>query len=1129
MTTIPVGALVRDRELPELGPGRIVAELKGGASRIVFEHEDEIRDVELKRVDVVRLPLIPGTNVQVRSGRFGDEDTEPGEVIDAELPDSADELCDYVVEVDGEERTVSEAELFPEAPESTAPLDQFDSLFWRGPFRFFARWGMHRTVSRLYEDSEGLPSLIGARIDPGPRQLRAVRQVLWSEDPNYIVADASRRDRLVAGGLVVQAMTEEEPDNRVLVVAPGSRTSEWKTQLELRFGGREYARLTEASVASLEFHQLAQVFQQQRMIVSTGLIAHNRDARTMLVGEEWDLVVLAGAHRLDPEGEVVSFARELAEFSKKTVALSPMPRDPDAEELNTLFSMVRPGDYAVDDASELEAYIEEREEVWELCRRSLELLGDDPDDAEVADIGDDWTDVEGLDPVFEEYVEAVREGDAEALDDLLAYVQTFHGFADVAVRTPRSALESMGVDWPERSLERLEYEADSEEREVVEQLAELPVPEEPGPSQSLLRALYHRRCWETPERFSELLHERAEVLEGGSGASGEGPDLMGRLAMGPDPVEGDSIWDRVVEQAPPLPDEREWIGGALGSVQDWENAVGREPARFGAAGDWIEEQLDFEIDHGAEEPEPEVDEEDEGEGEEPPEPQDVIVVSSSRRSGEAFHGYLVARLGEEAVELYHGELPDAVLDDAMGRFQEDPDCRVLVVDDLTGQGRSLEHASAVVHLDAPWSPDALEARIDRLDRSARDRDVVSVVPVGPDEVERRLVELYDDVLQIFEEAPGAEAWDYPSVQRDLFEAIGRSGAEGVEELCETWRDRVEAAAEDEVVAFQGAIDPRPSQLEGVVEFAELLDFVDGIDDPLPVRHWARMIGIDDHRVRPGVYDFKWHWSSVRRDLAGFDQPEGEDPEEWADEETVRYLSGTFSRQHALDDESLEFFGPGHQLVDALVDDAMSPTDGRATVFARRLDGQHRGKVFAVIVARCDLDEECWGDLEPSDGLIRRAHRRFWPESVTAMVELDLRGDRDPKIVEDSDLVRRLEESYEGPEADQKIEYEQFVRAIQDASAFRDALREAVELGLDDLREERDWLVEDAADRLEEDFALEFDHWRGVRDEADDEAAVEEAERQIELRERIVESVRDYSMEIDALALVVGGTPESLLS
>jgi len=1127
MTTIPPGALVRDRELPELGPGRIVAELKGGASRIVFEHEDEMRDVELSRVDVVRLPLIPGTKVQVRSGRFDDEETEQGEVLDAELPDSADELCDYIVEIDGEERTVSEAEVFPRAPASTAPLDQFDALFWRGPFRFFARWGMHRSVSRLFEDSEGLPSLIGARIEPSARQLRAVRRVLWAENPNFVIADASPRDRLIAAGLVVQAMSFRDPDLRTLVVAPGLRTNEWKTQLELRFGGRDFTRLTEGSLADLEFHQLARVFQDRRMVVSTSLIEHNRDARTMLAGEGWDLTVLAGAHRLDPDGEVARFARDLAELSERSLVLSPVPRDPDSGELAALFSMVRPDEYEPGDPSDVEAYVDEREEIWELSRRSLEGLRGHVDEKEIEQLGDDWSGVEDFDPGFGDYIEAVGEGNREALDDLLAYVQSFHGFSDLVVRTRRSTLERMGEVWADRSLERLEYESGEEERKVVELLGALPAPDDPHPSQSLLRAMYHRRSWETPERLLDLLHDRAEVLEGSSGASGEGPDLMSRLSRAPDPVEAGSIWDRVVEQAPPLPDEKEWIGGILGAVQDWENAVGREPARYAVAAEWIEDHLE-------EPPREELTEQEESEAEEAEveptgEQRAVVVFSASRRSGEAFHGYLSTRLGEEAVELYHAELPDAVLDDAIGRFQEDDECRVIVVDELGGQGRDIDHASGIVHLDQPWSPEVLESRIDRFDRVGRDRPVVSAVPVGPGDVERAISELYVEVLGIYRSAPGAEVWDYPSVQRDLFDALGRPEAGGIDEIADAWRERVAAADEDESVAFQASLDPRPSQLEGVVEFAELLDFVDGIDDPLPVRHWARMIGIDDHRVRPGVYDFKWHWSSVRRDLAGFDMPEGDDPEEWADEETVRYLSGTFSREHALDDETLEFFGPGHLLVDALVDDAMGPTDGRATVFARRLEGQHRGKVFAVIVAQCKLDEGCWGDLDPPDGLIRRTHRRFWPESSTAMVEIDPTGGSEPRIVDDPELERRLEESYEGPEADQKIEYEQFVRAIEDASAFRSALRDAVDLGLENLREEREWLVEDAADRLEDDFEVEIGYWRGVRSEAEDDEAAEEAERQIEVRQRLIESLREYSIEVDALALVVGGTPKALLS
>ena len=38
----------------------------------------------------------------------------------------------------------------------------------------------------------------------------------------------------------------------------------------------------------------------------------------------------------------------------------------------------------------------------------------------------------------------------------------------------------------------------------------------------------------------------------------------------------------------------------------------------------------------------------------------------------------------------------------------------------------------------------------------------------------------------------------------------------------------------------------------------------------------------------------------------------------------------------------------------------------------------------------------------------------------------------------------------------------------------------------------------------------------------------EAQRQVEMRERLIESARDYAIEVDAIALVVGGTPQTLL-
>ncbi|MFB6372410.1 MAG: helicase-related protein, partial [Bradymonadaceae bacterium] len=722
MTTIPPGALVRDRELPELGPGRIVAELKGGTSRIAFDHQDEMRDVDLSRVDVVRLPLVPGTKVEVRSGRFGNEETQPGEVVEAQLPDSADELCDYVVELEDETRTVSEAEVFPREPESTAPIDQFDSLFWRGPFRFFARWGMHQTVSRLYEDSEGLPALIGARIDPQPHQLRAVRQALWAPEPRFILADTSQRDRLVEAGMIVQCLTARNPDCRTLVITPGLRSREWQTQLELRFGGRDYTRVTESRVAGLEFHELAGVFGDDRMIVSTDLVEYNRDARTMIAGEDWDVVVIDAAHRLDADSSAYGVARELSQRAGAAIVTSPMPRSADPSDLTALFGLAKPDEYAPGETEELETYVDEQEQLWGAMLESLDALAEGLDDGEAADLQDSWVAVTDLDPGIADYVDRLEEGGQEALEELLSYVQSFHGFADIAVRTPVEALEGVGVEWPDRRLEIVEFEPDPEEARVLEKLEELEMPDDPDPAQAALRSLYARRMWETPERFVELLQERGEALE--QGADGDGlSDLVDRLFLAPDPTEEDAIWHRIVESAAPLPDEKEWIGGMLGVVQGWQNAVGRTPARFEAAADWIDEHLETEVAPD----EPEDDEADEA-GEESEEQEDegdeqlrkVLVVSRSRRLGEAFHSHLIGELGEAAAELYHCELPESMTGDAVERFRHDDDCRVLVVDELAAEGHSVDAATAVVHLEQPLSPERVDARLTRLDGTRRD-------------------------------------------------------------------------------------------------------------------------------------------------------------------------------------------------------------------------------------------------------------------------------------------------------------------------------------------------------------------------------------------------------------------------
>jgi hypothetical protein len=1106
MSTIPVGALVRDRELPELGPGRIVAELDGGASRIVFEHQDEIRDVQLSRVEVNRLPLVPGMKVTARIGDFGNKVEKTAEIVEAKIPDSPDELCEYLVDVDGEHETVSEAELFPREPASTQPLDQFDALFWRGPFRFFARWGMHRTVSRLYEDSEGLPALIGARIEPHAHQLRAVRRSMWSERDRAVLADSSDLDRLVEAGLIYQCRTSRDPEMRTLVLAPGARLREWQRQLEVRFGGRSFERLGANEAESSSFHELAELLQSDRLVVSSAVAGFSHDAQTLLLGEDWDLVIVDGAHRMQPDEEAYEFTRELSELAESTLVLSPLPAEPDAEALASTFALADPERYDPEDPEPLRERLDHYRPIWSTLRETLLRTDETPDEDELEEIGDTWSDLLPDDPAVQRVSNALEDGDETAIDTLADHVRRHYGFSDLVAHTSRRALDAAGAEWPERQLDILDYEATDAERELASHLEGLFEEDVDDPAQWLLRIHLARTIATTPDRFVDVLEARLSSIEGRS-SKDRAKSLFDRLLADPAPAEEETIWRRVLETAPDLPGERDWSGRAMKLIEDWQRASGPAARRLETAATWIESHLEADDDHR------------------------VLVFSRSRHTIEEAYSFFERYFTEGRSAMYHFGLPEPVCNDSVGDFRDDESpCRILLADELGAEGRRLAEATAMVHLDLPWSPERLERRIERLDRPGAEEDETLPMALlqGPSALESALADWYDETLELFDAPPEREARDAVDLEREWLERAGRDGAEGLEELARDFRERREARDDEAVDSYWASFDPTPSQLDDVVEYADLLDFIDGLDDPLPVRHWARMIGIDDHRVRPGVYDFKWHWSSVRRELTGFDMPEGDDPNEWRDEETVCYLSGTFGRRKALEDESLEFFGPGHLLVDALVDDAMAPTDGRATIFARRLGSEHRGKVFAVFVAQCEPNRQHWDDAQMPEGLVRRTHRRFWPESASIMVEIDPDGRQEPRVVEDPELIRDLEKSYEGPEADQKIEYEIFVRTIDDAAQFQETLRDAAELGLDELKSQRDLLVEDAANRLESDFAPDIDYFEGLLERTDDDEERQRAERAIECRRQLVESVRDYSLDLDALALVVGGTPNVLI-
>jgi ATP-dependent helicase HepA len=1117
MTVIPAGALIRNKEVPELGPGRVIAELEAGSVQVVFENSDEMNEVRLAHADIVRQPLIPGTLVDVQRG----ETVKQGEVIDVDWPESPRDLCAYTVRMGSDEDTVFESQVTPRPPASEDPRDHFGALHWRGPFRFFSRWDMHRMISGWYEDSEGLPTTIGARIMPQLHEAHAVREVLWDTQQRHFLADEDAQARLYEAAMIAQRMVASDPFLRVLVVAPGRRTHRWQTDLEHRFGKRPFMRVDATHLEVNPRERWASVSANERLVVSTGCLQQFPEACSELIlSAAWDLVIFDDIHRLRADDPAYDCLVQASEQAEHALVLGALPQRPDAAELASMLALLRPEMYHPDDPSVLEDQLEQREALWlEIAGAEgvLDQLSDDDESAdpgEFAAIADRVSELVGDDPFVEETIEQVKEGDKNALKELVSHLERHYRLERRVVRSRRERLAEFDVTWNERSVETIVYEADSSEKALVAHLDELP-PESPTSALQLaLRGVYFGAASTSPDRLFSVLEQRLDALDTSVGQAAQDLLPFDLLGLDAGPREEEMCRDQIIAGAPALDAEGEWIVEALSLVGQWHADAEVACARFEAAADWITKYLDQEHDT--------VDD-----GEDQPARRKVLVVCSSGQVAQDVSLFLETTREDEAVEVVHARMDVDAQNDAIERFRRDPGCRVLVCDDNGANGRDLSFASALVHLDQPWSPTRVERRISWVDQLHRSLEtpVQSVVLVGPGQLEAKLHELYHDVLGIYEQSAYPFEYEMGQIDRDIWRAAcaGPSALASVVDRAGEQRKRDQEPAER---AYQVSFDSPAARLEDDADFADLLNFIDGVADSLPIRHWARMLGIQDHSAGPGVYDFKWHWKHVRRGLTGFDKGP-EDVEFLMPQEQVEMMSGTFSRKRALRYENLEFFAPGHKFIDALVEDTLSPTDGRTSVFARRLGPENRGRIYLNVIALAKIDPGAWDGMYMPPGLINRAHRHLWPESVSAAVEIDLKGKREPRVVEDRELLQKLEQSYQGPEADQKIEYEVFIQTIEDVARFRDTLNQAVDIALDTLASDRAGLVQGAAAELADDLGSEMAFLRAESARDDDQRAGE-ADYELELLDKLIDGVRNEKLDMDALAIVVAGTPQILM-
>jgi ATP-dependent helicase HepA len=278
---------------------------------------------------------------------------------------------------------------------------------------------------------------------------------------------------------------------------------------------------------------------------------------------------------------------------------------------------------------------------------------------------------------------------------------------------------------------------------------------------------------------------------------------------------------------------------------------------------------------------------------------------------------VVERRGRVQVGIFHEDLTPERRDIEVAQFRLDEGPAMLISTECGGEGRNFEFCKRLVLFDLPWNPATVEQRIGRLDRIGRQDPTEIVFFRPPNGFGHALVELYEG-LGLFEAPLGGRQRELRSITEEV-EQVALEGPGEVEPAAfkailervrEDW-SRVQEAAYHELHR-----DPYLGEMKMEV-LARVPEELDELTEKVVMRAAARF-GFGAERQsgeRAWLIEFGSH--ALVDHLPGVVAGS-------------RFL-GTFDREEAVADESLEFFASGHPLIEGILAELEDGPRGRAAL------------------------------------------------------------------------------------------------------------------------------------------------------------------------------------------------------
>jgi ATP-dependent helicase HepA len=336
--------------------------------------------------------------------------------------------------------------------------------------------------------------------------------------------------------------------------------------------------------------------------------------------------------------------------------------------------------------------------------------------------------------------------------------------------------------------------------------------------------------------------------------------------------------------------------------------------------------------------------------------------------------------------VFHEELSAARRDTEVALFRHAEGPSLLVTTEAGGEGRNFEFCRRLVLFDLPWKPSTVEQRIGRLDRIGRRVPVDIVYFRPPAGIGSDAVRLFEELGLFREPIAGVEP-ELAHIESALEEialdpsaSLSDARLDTLVGVARAARTRIREAAYQELHRnpYRPAIGPDL--------LARIPAELDALNEKIVVTVCSRLGFAVEHTRGRRTFAIELGNEALVDSLPGV--PGGSS-----------YV-GTFDREEAVEDETIDFFASGHPLVEGVFAHVEDSPLGRVV----RLEveaGRERGKGLVAI----------YKDGLGFDVVARDTSGRDRPDWAAAFRQRPLRARRAPAGALDdlasADMVRRL--------------------------------------------------------------------------------------------------------------------------